>query len=373
MASADMSSRSVRWGAPSTSNSTSAHAHAASTTPHSSDGMGSDGFYIPSSDDDEDERPPQDPLVVPGTSSPSPRPQEALEEIGLGLPSPSPWRWDGMAGRFHFDGTQQELDTWRKASTEARQRGNEAFAASEYTRAYEAFTEAIRRDPTSASAWGNRSALYLESGDANAALVDARQMLNLCDEPDNARAKAYTRIASALFAIGKFREAYDAFGSALQIDPSNEVCLHGREECAARLPVPTSGDNLVVTASDRYAKDAPVTPARWEESGVAPRKPLTLKQVLELAAEAGFWMDASASDPSDTRPLRARVDLAKFFNFYGVTSLTTFNARYSAERLVDGGAPARWVDGRAVPGTGGTLEIVPSRSLASTVRRDDFL
>ena len=266
--------------------------------------MGSDGFYIPSSSDDEDERPHQDPLVVPGTSSPSPRPQEALEEIGLGLPSPSPWKWDGMAGRFHFDGTQQELDTWRKASTEARQRGNEAFAASEYTRAYEAFTEAIRRDPTSASAWGNRSALYLESGDANAALVDARQMLNLCDEPDNARAKAYTRIASALFAIGKFREAYDAFGSALQIDPSNEVCLHGREECAARLPVPTSGDNLVVTASDRYAKDAPVTPARWEESGVAPRKPLTLKQVLELAAEAGFWMDASASDPSDTRPLR---------------------------------------------------------------------
>ena len=133
---------------------------------------------------------------------------------------------------------------------------------------------------------------------------DAVSMLNLCDEPDNARAKAYTRIASALFAIGKFREAYDAFGSALQIDPSNEVCLHGREECAARLPVPTSGDNLVVTASDRYAKDAPVTPARWEESGVAPRKPLTLKQVLELAAEAGFWMDASASDPSDTRPLR---------------------------------------------------------------------
>ena len=70
----------------------------------------------------------------------------------------------------------------------------------------------------------------------------------------------------------------------------------------------------------------------------------------------------------------ARVDLAKFFNLYGVTSLTTFNARYSAERLVGGGAPARWVDGRAVPGTGGTLEIVPSRfRIASTVRRDDFL
>merc|ERR1719473_410688 len=270
-------------------------------------------------------------------------------------------RWTGEG--FAFEGALDERKACEDESEACRAEGNRCYGAGEYAEANAWYGRAIAANPEDARPWGNRSALYLEMGHGEESLHDAEQMRRI--QPDNG--KAHLRVASALYALNRFADAHEAFRNARRLDPGNDVAARGLEECAARLPaVP------IVNATDRYDRNEPTLPASFGDSGNRPKKPLTLPQVLQLAADADFWVDDEARNLT-SQPLRKRVDLARFFDHYGVTSLSTFNARYGSERLVAGGAPARWLDGRAVPGTGGTLAVAATRTLTSTVRRDGFL
>lgn len=89
-----------------------------------------------------------------------------------------------------------------------KRRGNELLAAGKPAEAAEAYSLAIKADPSVAALWSNRSAALLKAGDAAGALRDAEEAARL--EP--AWPKGQLRRAKALEALGRFSDAIEACG-----------------------------------------------------------------------------------------------------------------------------------------------------------------
>ena len=121
-----------------------------------------------------------------------------------------------------------DADDKEKATT-FKLEGNSFFAKKEYLRAIECYTAATASDPTDATFYSNRSACYLNLDQYEKALIDGYVARELKPE----RARAYYRIAQALFKMGEYVEAADAAYEGIK-DTDNDELQVLLKKCISR-------------------------------------------------------------------------------------------------------------------------------------------
>lgn len=97
-----------------------------------------------------------------------------------------------------------------------KDQGNKAFAAKDWDKAIELFTQAIGIDPSNHVLYSNRSASYAGKKDWAAALKDAEQ----CVEVNPNWSKGYARKGAALHGARRYDEAIEAYNAGLKIEDS---------------------------------------------------------------------------------------------------------------------------------------------------------
>ncbi|KAI9912988.1 hypothetical protein PsorP6_006771 [Peronosclerospora sorghi] len=120
------------------------------------------------------------------------------------------------------------------AAEQAKERGNRAFSAGLYADAVACFSEALAVATSDANAhvyYSNRSAAQLKLNKAEEALQDAEQCIAL--KPS--WPKGYSRRGSALFSLGRYPEARQAYKDGLNFDKANEGLLEGLRAVEAKL------------------------------------------------------------------------------------------------------------------------------------------
>jgi tetratricopeptide (TPR) repeat protein len=104
-----------------------------------------------------------------------------------------------------------------KAAQEEKARGNSAFQAKKWEEAAGFFTKAIELDPTDHIFWSNRSAAFAEQDQFENALRDAQYCVDL--KPD--WAKGYSRLATALYNLGRYPDCLKTVEDGLKLDPEH--------------------------------------------------------------------------------------------------------------------------------------------------------
>jgi hypothetical protein len=126
------------------------------------------------------------------------------------------------------------------AAEQAKDRGNRAFAAGLYADAVACFSEALAVAPSASNAhvfYSNRSAAQLKLNKAQEALKDADQCIAL--KPS--WPKGYSRRGSALYALGRYADAYRAYKDGLSHEASNAGLLEGLRAVEAKLSTQRAG------------------------------------------------------------------------------------------------------------------------------------
>lgn len=134
------------------------------------------------------------------------------------------------------------------AAEQAKTRGNRAFAAGLFSDAVACFSEALAVGPTDPNVhvfYSNRSAALLKLHKADEALKDAEQCIAL--KPT--WPKGYSRRGSALFALGRYADAYRAYKDGLSHDASNSGLLEGLRAVEAKLVTHGAGTSSSASPS----------------------------------------------------------------------------------------------------------------------------
>lgn len=105
-----------------------------------------------------------------------------------------------------------------KAFEELKQRGNTCFAQAHYSEAIGLYTQALELNPTSAIIYANRSAAQLKLENYGLAESDATKAI----ESDPRYIKGYYRRGSALFSMGKFKDAIKDLRAVCKIVPNDK-------------------------------------------------------------------------------------------------------------------------------------------------------
>jgi len=118
-----------------------------------------------------------------------------------------------------------------QTSEEYKAEGNRAFRGAEYTAAVRYFTESLRLNPNDPLVLGNRAAAFDKLGQHERAVTDAHAALQL----DPTYLKGYFRLATAMLALRRPREAYEATQRGLAIQRNNSQLRALQEQAAALL------------------------------------------------------------------------------------------------------------------------------------------
>lgn len=129
-------------------------------------------------------------------------------------------------------GTEERRETKEMTSSSSadslKEAGNKKFTAGEYEAAAELYTQAINANPPgTAILLSNRANSFLKLEEFGAALSDANKAVEI----DPKYPKAYYRRASALFALGKKKEALEDFKMAAKLTPGSAEARHKVTEC----------------------------------------------------------------------------------------------------------------------------------------------
>eukprot|EP00587_Corethron_hystrix_P006698 CAMPEP_0113326538 /NCGR_PEP_ID=MMETSP0010_2-20120614/18588_1 /TAXON_ID=216773 ORGANISM="Corethron hystrix, Strain 308" /NCGR_SAMPLE_ID=MMETSP0010_2 /ASSEMBLY_ACC=CAM_ASM_000155 /LENGTH=287 /DNA_ID=CAMNT_0000186903 /DNA_START=262 /DNA_END=1126 /DNA_ORIENTATION=+ /assembly_acc=CAM_ASM_000155 len=103
------------------------------------------------------------------------------------------------------------------AAEKAKETGNKAFAAGEFSAAVTAYTEAIKLNRTNHVYYSNRSASHGALKNWTKAAADARE----CIKMSPLFIKGYYRLVTALLELNQLDDALRAVRSGLQLDSSN--------------------------------------------------------------------------------------------------------------------------------------------------------
>jgi tetratricopeptide (TPR) repeat protein len=161
-----------------------------------------------------------------------------------------------------------------------RGRGNAYLSKSQYDRAIEDYSEAIRRKSDDASSLSNRGTAYLSKGDYARAIEDFNQSLRV--DPESAGA-FYNR-GNAYFSKGEYDRAIEDYSKSLQLDPSNARALFARGVAKQQMV------DLAGAAADKAA-------ARKIDPDVADKVLKTGKAVAPVAVAVALPQALSESTP----------------------------------------------------------------------------
>ncbi|XP_074599947.1 stress-induced-phosphoprotein 1-like [Brevipalpus obovatus] len=112
---------------------------------------------------------------------------------------------------------------------EEKNKGKELFEKGDYPGALQRYTEAMKRDPTSAVLFSNRAACYQKLAEFKLALQDCDECIKL----DPTFVKAYIRKGYALVALKEYSKANDAFRKALELEPNSKEAADGCMKCTS--------------------------------------------------------------------------------------------------------------------------------------------
>jgi tetratricopeptide (TPR) repeat protein len=119
------------------------------------------------------------------------------------------------------------------SAVECKNLGNKFFESGDYRKSIRLYARAIDVDPSNAALYSNRSAAYLLGGKQMG--IDTRNMsLRDADKAIKLRPtwfKGYSRRGDALFKKECFRDAIEAYETALDLDPTNKSIHHSLGEC----------------------------------------------------------------------------------------------------------------------------------------------
>jgi len=107
----------------------------------------------------------------------------------------------------------------------AREEGNELFKAGKYPAAIEKYSDAMKRDPTSALPYSNRAACYQKLMEWQLALKDAET----CVTMDPKYLKGWSRKGSIHLYLKEFHKSMDCYNMVLELDPTNADAKHNLE------------------------------------------------------------------------------------------------------------------------------------------------
>lgn len=119
----------------------------------------------------------------------------------------------------------------KAAADKLKAEGNKAMSGKDYGAAIAAYTKAIKLDATSPVYFSNRAAAYSQAGAHDRAVEDAEAALAL----DSKFSKAYSRMGHALFSLGKYQDAAEAYQKGVELDPSSKVMQAGLETAKKQL------------------------------------------------------------------------------------------------------------------------------------------
>lgn len=118
-----------------------------------------------------------------------------------------------------------------KSALDWKNEGNTFIKAKNYQEAINAYTEAIKIDPTNHVFFSNRSMAYTSLNEFENALNDADE----CIKVNPAFAKGYLRKGYALFKLDKKEESLASYEEGLKVDPNNAQLLKNKEAVEASL------------------------------------------------------------------------------------------------------------------------------------------
>ncbi|TMW67004.1 hypothetical protein Poli38472_012120 [Pythium oligandrum] len=113
----------------------------------------------------------------------------------------------------------------------AKNEGNDAFKAGDFPKAVERYSEAIKRDPTSAVYYANRAAAYTKL----TSFVEAKRDCEKALEIDDKYVKAYSRLGAIQFFMKEFHKARETYEKGLSLDPNNQECKDGLRSVIAKI------------------------------------------------------------------------------------------------------------------------------------------
>eukprot|EP00730_Choanoeca_flexa_P006984 TRINITY_DN12259_c0_g3_i3.p2 TRINITY_DN12259_c0_g3~~TRINITY_DN12259_c0_g3_i3.p2 ORF type:complete len:574 (+),score=186.45 TRINITY_DN12259_c0_g3_i3:1876-3597(+) len=130
-------------------------------------------------------------------------------------------------------------------SDEFKAKGNAAFKAQNFKEAIEHFTAGIEVDPKNHVLYSNRSACHASLNDYKTALEDAEK----CIQAKSDWAKGYGRKGAALFGMGKYVEAAEAYDQGLSHDANSAMLKQGKADCEAKIRATGQNSGLAQLAA----------------------------------------------------------------------------------------------------------------------------
>jgi len=124
----------------------------------------------------------------------------------------------------------------KKAAEEYKKEGNAFMSSKSYDAAIEAYTKAVKLDPSNPVYYSNRAAAYSSKEDHDNAVIDAKKAI----EVDPSFAKAYSRLGHAYYCLKNYNSAVEAFSNGLKLEPNNANLKAGLENAKARAAPPSS-------------------------------------------------------------------------------------------------------------------------------------
>lgn len=135
------------------------------------------------------------------------------------------------------------------SADEFKAQGNAAFAAKDFQKAADLFTQAINASPTPNHVlYSNRSGAYASLKDYKKALADAEETVKI----NPTWVKGYNRRGAALHGLGEIPEAVEAYDHALKLDPSNTQAQQGKKSAQDALQA-SGADQFMQLFSDPSA------------------------------------------------------------------------------------------------------------------------
>jgi len=202
---------------------------------------------------------------------------------------------------------RQELEAKAKADyvnpelgKAAKEEGNVAFKACDFRTAIELYSEAIKRDPTNAVYWTNRSTARCKLMDFGGGLEDVKRAIEL----DASYVKAFSRKARIEMFTKLYHKALDTVSEGLEKDPENVELRQVMSELDAKIQ------------ASMYAAPDPVRQERAmadpEIAGIM-RDPMTQQAIRDLSSDPTA-MSRIMSDPGMSRKIN-RLILAGVLSF----------------------------------------------------------
>ncbi|DAZ97763.1 TPA: hypothetical protein N0F65_009043 [Lagenidium giganteum] len=179
------------------------------------------------------------------------------------------------------------------AAEQAKDRGNKAFAAGNHADAISSFSEAIALHEKATAAgdapagalhvyYSNRSAAYLKLHDGRNALLDAEKCVALKAD----WAKGHSRKGAALYALGRYADAFRAYKDGLALDPTNNALAEGLRLVEQRMTAPPGASS----SSSSSAVPPPASASRASTSSSSSAATKSLRQFALGDKQSSFQL-----------------------------------------------------------------------------------